>query len=63
MNITRFAQRLSLLALLVTAPIASLSAAQATPAPPQLAAKSYVLLDAASGNVLVENNSDQQGKQ
>jgi D-alanyl-D-alanine carboxypeptidase (penicillin-binding protein 5/6) len=60
MNITRFAQRLSLLALLVTAPVASLSAAQATPAPPQLAAKSYVLLDAASGNVLVENNSDQR---
>jgi D-alanyl-D-alanine carboxypeptidase (penicillin-binding protein 5/6) len=60
MNITRFAQRLSLLALLVTAPVASLSAAQAMPAPPQLAAKSYVLLDAASGNVLVENNSDQR---
>jgi D-alanyl-D-alanine carboxypeptidase (penicillin-binding protein 5/6) len=60
MNITRFAQRLSLLALLVTAPVASLSAAQATPAPPQLAAKSYVLLDAASGNVLVENNGDQR---
>jgi D-alanyl-D-alanine carboxypeptidase (penicillin-binding protein 5/6) len=60
MNITRFAQRLSLLALLVTAPVASLSAAQATPAAPQLAAKSYVLLDAASGNVLVENNSDQR---
>ena len=60
MNITRFAQRLSLLTLLVTAPVASLSAAQATPAPPQLAAKSYVLLDAASGNVLVENNGDQR---
>jgi D-alanyl-D-alanine carboxypeptidase (penicillin-binding protein 5/6) len=60
MNITRFAQRLSLLALLVTAPVASLSAAQAIPAPPQLAAKSYVLLDAASGNVLVENNGDQR---
>jgi D-alanyl-D-alanine carboxypeptidase (penicillin-binding protein 5/6) len=60
MNITRFAQRLSLLTLLITAPIASVSAAQAIPAPPQLAAKSYVLLDAASGNVLVENNSDQR---
>jgi D-alanyl-D-alanine carboxypeptidase (penicillin-binding protein 5/6) len=60
MNIIRFAQRLSLLTLLVTAPIASVSAAQAIPAPPQLAAKSYVLLDAASGNVLVENNSDQR---
>ncbi|MDP3845240.1 MAG: D-alanyl-D-alanine carboxypeptidase family protein [Pseudomonas sp.] len=60
MNIIRFAQRLSFLALLVTAPVAAVSAAQATPAPPQLAAKSYVLLDAASGNVLVENNSDQR---
>jgi D-alanyl-D-alanine carboxypeptidase (penicillin-binding protein 5/6) len=60
MNITRFAQRLSLLALLVTAPVAGMAAEQATPAAPQLAAKSYVLLDAASGNVLVENNSDQR---
>jgi D-alanyl-D-alanine carboxypeptidase (penicillin-binding protein 5/6) len=60
MNITRFAQRLSLTVLLVSAPAAWLSAAQAIPSPPQLAAKSYVLLDHASGNVLVENNSDQR---
>jgi D-alanyl-D-alanine carboxypeptidase (penicillin-binding protein 5/6) len=60
MNITRFAQRLSLFALLVSAPVVAVSAPQAIPAPPQLAAKSYVLLDAASGNVLVENNSDQR---
>ena len=60
MNITTIAQRLSLLVLLVTAPLSAALAAQATPAPPQLAAKSYVLMDAASGNVLVENNSDQR---
>jgi D-alanyl-D-alanine carboxypeptidase (penicillin-binding protein 5/6) len=60
MNITTIAQRLSLLVLLVAAPLSSALAAQATPAPPQLAAKSYVLLDAASGKVLVENNSDQR---
>lgn len=60
MNITRFAQRLSLLALLITAPVTGMAAEQGIPAAPQLAAKSYVLLDAASGNVLVENNSDQR---
>ena len=60
MNITTIAQRLSLLVLLVAAPLSSALAAQATPAPPQLAAKSYVLLDAASGKVLVENNGDQR---
>ena len=51
MNITTIAQRLSLLVLLVAAPLSAALAAQATPAPPQLAAKSYVLLDAASGKV------------
>ena len=60
MNITTIAQRLSLLVLLVAAPLSAALAAQATPAPPQLAAKSYVLLDAASGKVLVENNGDQR---
>jgi D-alanyl-D-alanine carboxypeptidase (penicillin-binding protein 5/6) len=60
MNITSFAQRLSLLALLITAPAAWVSAAQAVPAPPQLGAKSYVLMDALSGQVLVENNGDQR---
>ena len=60
MNITTIAQRLSLLVLLIAAPLSAALAAQATPAPPQLAAKSYVLLDAASGKVLVENNGDQR---
>jgi len=58
MNITSFAQRLTLLASLFAA--TSVMAAQAIPAPPQLAAKSYVLMDAASGQVLLENNGDER---
>lgn len=59
MNITTFTQRLSLLVLLIAAP-ATWAAEQVVPAPPQLAAKAYVLMDAASGNVLVESNGDQR---
>lgn len=58
MNISRFAQRLSLLVLLAVPFVAS--AESAIPSPPQLAAKSYVLMDGASGKVLVENNGDQR---
>ena len=58
MNIARLAQRLSLLVMLATPVVAS--ADQAIPSPPQLAAKSYVLMDSASGKVLVENNGDQR---
>lgn len=58
MNISRFAQLLSLLVLLAV-PFAA-SAESAIPSPPQLAAKSYVLMDGASGKVLVENNGDQR---
>nr|WP_286944896.1 D-alanyl-D-alanine carboxypeptidase family protein [Pseudomonas sp. UBA6718] len=58
MNISRFAQRLALLVLLAV-PFAA-SAESAIPSPPQLAAKSYVLMDGASGKVLVENNGDQR---
>jgi D-alanyl-D-alanine carboxypeptidase (penicillin-binding protein 5/6) len=39
---------------------AALAVEQAIPAPPQLAAKSYVLMDAASGKVLVDNNGDER---
>ena len=60
MNISRFAKRLSMLAILFTAPLAQAAQDPIIPAAPQLAAKSYVLMDAASGNVLVENNSDQR---
>jgi D-alanyl-D-alanine carboxypeptidase (penicillin-binding protein 5/6) len=59
MNITSFAQRVFLSLVLLGAP-AAWASQQAIPAPPQLAAKSYVLLDAASGKVLVENNGDQR---
>jgi len=59
MNITSFAQRLFLLVLLTATP-AAWAAQQALPAPPQLAATAYVLMDAASGQVLVQNNGDQR---
>jgi len=59
MNITSFAQRIFLSFFLLGASTAWASQ-QVVPAPPQLAAKSYVLLDAASGKVLVENNGDQR---
>ncbi|MNF39475.1 D-alanyl-D-alanine carboxypeptidase DacC precursor [compost metagenome] len=60
MNIFSFAKRLLLpAALLIVAP-ASMAAQQIVPSPPQLAAKSYVLMDAQSGQVLVENNGDQR---
>jgi D-alanyl-D-alanine carboxypeptidase (penicillin-binding protein 5/6) len=59
MNITSFTQRVSLSLLLLTAPVAW-AAQMVIPAPPQLAAKSYVLMDAASGNILVEHNADER---
>jgi D-alanyl-D-alanine carboxypeptidase (penicillin-binding protein 5/6) len=58
MNITSFAQRLTLIVSLLAS--TSALAATAIPAPPQLAAKSYVLMDAASGQVLLENNGDER---
>jgi D-alanyl-D-alanine carboxypeptidase (penicillin-binding protein 5/6) len=58
MNISRFTQHLTLLAALFLASHAQ--AAPAIPAPPELAAKSYVLMDAASGQILLENNGDQR---
>ena len=59
MNITTFAKRLCLLVPLIITP-AAWAAEQMTPSAPQLAAKAYVLMDASSGNVLVENNGDQR---
>ncbi|TRX74283.1 D-alanyl-D-alanine carboxypeptidase family protein [Pseudomonas mangiferae] len=59
MNITSFAKRLFLLVLVIAAPSAW-AAEQVIPAPPQLAAKAYVLMDAASGEVLVQNNGDER---
>lgn len=54
-----FVPHLALATLLVTAPVTQ-AAQQAIPTPPQLAAKSYVLMDAASGEVLIEHNSDER---
>ncbi|WP_017937510.1 D-alanyl-D-alanine carboxypeptidase family protein [Zestomonas thermotolerans] len=59
MNISSLAKRLLLPLLLLIAPLAG-AADQVIPAPPQLAAKSYLLMDAASGNVLVESNGDER---
>ena len=58
MNITPFVHRLVLLTLLAVVPPAW--AEPIIPAAPQLAAKSYVLMDAASGDVLVENAGDER---
>lgn len=58
MNITRLVQRFIVLTLLTVAP--TVWAAQILPSAPQLAAKSYMLMDAASGEVLVEHNGDER---
>lgn len=60
MNITRLARRCILPLLLLASPVVLAAAPQALPAPPQLAAKSYVLMDAATGQVLVEHNGDER---
>jgi serine-type D-Ala-D-Ala carboxypeptidase (penicillin-binding protein 5/6) len=59
MKTISFAQRIFLSLLLLTAP-AAWASQMVIPAPPQLAAKSYVLMDAASGNVLIEHNADER---
>ncbi|MEE4464686.1 D-alanyl-D-alanine carboxypeptidase family protein, partial [Azotobacter chroococcum] len=75
MKTTRLVQRL-FLALLICVPSAWAAEPQATPvptptptraaepqaipAPPQLAATSYLLMDAASGQVLIDSNGDQR---
>ena len=59
MTTTTFVHRLFLLVLLAVAPVA-LAQTSITPSAPQLAAKSYVLMDAASGTVLVENAGDER---
>jgi len=60
MKISQFVQKFCLSAVVVCA-VGTVSAAPSViPAMPELAAKSYVLLDAASGKVLVENNGDER---
>ncbi len=58
MNITSLVQRFIVLTLLTVAP--TVWAVQILPSAPQLAAKSYMLMDAASGEVLVEHNGDER---
>ncbi|CAM5406992.1 serine-type D-Ala-D-Ala carboxypeptidase OS=Stutzerimonas stutzeri OX=316 GN=CXK95_05410 PE=3 SV=1 [Stutzerimonas stutzeri] len=62
MNIKTCMPRFIVLALLaiVTTATSVVWAAPAIPSPPQLAAKSYMLMDAASGKVLIESNSDER---
>ncbi|MFC3608640.1 D-alanyl-D-alanine carboxypeptidase family protein [Stutzerimonas tarimensis] len=59
MNISHAVQRLVLLVLLVASPLAS-AATNAIPAAPQLAAKSFVLIEASSGEILVEENAHER---
>ena len=40
--------------------LSALTLAKPVPAPPQLAAKSYIMMDANSGQIIVEHNSDEQ---
>lgn len=59
MKITHTIQRIALTTtFLLSACLAH--AQEITPAAPQLAAKSYVLIDAATGQVLINNNGDQR---
>lgn len=61
MNIFSFAPRvLALASFLAFGVSVSWAAEPIIPAAPQLAAKSYVLMDAASGQVLVEHNGDER---
>ncbi len=61
MTIPYFKPRLQRLALSVWFLIAPAAwGASAIPPPPQLSARSYILIDAASGNVLVEHEADQR---
>ncbi|MBX9764985.1 MAG: D-alanyl-D-alanine carboxypeptidase [Pseudomonadaceae bacterium] len=59
MNIFSFTQRVFLSLCLLSASTAWANQS-AMPAAPQLAAKSYVLMDAATGKILVENNGDER---
>ncbi|WP_434456942.1 D-alanyl-D-alanine carboxypeptidase [Stutzerimonas urumqiensis] len=59
MNISSLAKRLVCSLLIVAAPLAT-AAPAAIPSPPQLSAKAYVLMDAKSGEILVEHNGDER---
>ena len=59
MNIFSFAPRI-FASILAFSASATWAVEPIVPAPPQLAAKSYILMDAASGQVLVEHNGDER---
>ncbi|WP_322980217.1 D-alanyl-D-alanine carboxypeptidase family protein [Pseudomonas sp. C11] len=59
MNITSFAQRAFLFLTLLASPLVW-ATPQVVPAPPQLAATAYVLMDAATGQVLVGEKADER---
>lgn len=59
MNISSFTRTLSFLFTLCVLPVGG-AFALTIPAAPQLSAKSYILMDASNGQVLVDNNADQQ---
>lgn len=60
MKISHFLQKFCLGAVVVCAASTVSAAPTVIPAMPELAAKSYVLMDAISGKVLVENNGDER---
>lgn len=59
MKIATIFKQLTLSITLITS-VYSASAQEIVPSPPELAAKSYVLMDAATGQVLINNNGDQR---
>lgn len=60
MKISQFLQKFCLSAVVICVASAVSAAPSVIPAMPELAARSYVLLDAVSGKVLVENNGDER---
>ena len=60
MKLNKLNTRLSLLCLLVLSMLSAQAFAQQAiiPRPPQIAASSYILMDAKTGEILVENNAD-----
>lgn len=59
MKITQFIQRITLFTTVLLG-ATLVQAQEIAPAAPQLAAKSYVLMDASTGQVLINNNGDQR---
>src|SRR5690554_1521327 len=60
MKISQFLKKFFLTAVIICSANYASAAQTAIPAMPQLAAESYVLMDAATGQVLVEHNADER---